>query len=144
MSIGEKSGKLKDSTQQELENKAEEKKAQSVNDLNTVAHDPSQAEGLAKQRAAEAIVEAQQLALKQAEMARQMALEEAKAAALGAAGDALGAVMPEGGIPGVDTPSAADLTNSMGNLMDSGANNLTEAATGKNNLTDIKPSEPSF
>lgn len=144
MSIDKSAGKVEDSTEKELETKAEEHKAQAVNDANTVAHDPSKAEDLAKQRAAEAVVEAQALALKQAEMARALALEEAKTAALGAAGDALGAVMPDGGIPGVDTPSAGDLTNSMGNLMDAGAGDLTEAATGKNKLTDIKPSEPSF
>lgn len=144
MSIDKSAGKVEDSTEKELETKAEEHKAQAVNDANTVAHDPSKAEDLAKQRAAEAVVEAQALALKQAEMARALALEEAKTAALGAAGDVLGAVMPDGGIPGVDTPSAGDLTNSMGNLMDAGAGDLTEAATGKNKLTDIKPSEPSF
>lgn len=144
MAIDKAAGEVKDSSQKELETKAEEHKAQAVNDANTVAHDPSKAGDLAKQRAAEAAVEAQALALKQAEMARALALEEAKGAAMAAMGDALGAIMPEGGIPGVDTPSAADLKNSMGSLMDSGASDLTEAATGKNKLTDIKPSEPSF
>lgn len=144
MAIDKSAKKVEESTEEEANTKAEEHKAQAVNDANTVAHDPSKAGDLAKQRAAEAAVEAQELALKQAEMARTLALEEAKAAALGAMGDALGAVMPDGGIPGVDTPSADDLKNSMGSLMDAGANDLTGAATGKNKLTDIKPSEPSF
>ena len=139
MSIGESAGKVKDDTTQKLEQKEEEKKAQAINDANDVAHDPSKAGDLAKQRAAEAIVEAQQLALQQAEMAKAMALNEAKNAAAGLIGDALG------GIPGAsDIVNPTDLGNAAGGLMDQGANDLTQKATGKDNLTDIKPSEPSF
>ena len=120
MSIGESAGKVKDDTTQKLEQKEEEKKAQAIND-------------------AEAIVEAQQLALQQAEMAKAMALNEAKNAAAGLIGDALG------GIPGAsDIVNPTDLGNAAGGLMDQGANDLTQKATGKDNLTDIKPSEPSF
>ena len=50
MSIDKSAGKVEDSTEKELETKAEEHKAQAVNDANTVAHDPSKAEDLAKQR----------------------------------------------------------------------------------------------
>ena len=139
MAIDKSAGKVKDDTEKKLEEKAEEKKAQAVNDANEVAHDPSKAGDIAKERAAQAAVEAQQLLLQQAEMAKAMALNEAKAAAAGLIGDALG------GIPGAsDIVNPADLGNAAGGLMDQGAGDLTQKATGKDNLTEIKPSEPSF